>query len=175
MAIMISKQLRKARQHEKSIVMPTLSISGGFLFLLFETRFEHRAVLTGDWQPWIPIIMSGAMVLLLPLAGVFCAGGGKRMLTIVYSLTVALGVLGVYFHSEGHFFERLAELVKVWLVNVEDGAKIASPHPPLLAPLAFVGLGLLGLFSIFDTFKCNCQHDHDSITAPANAQVIAKP
>ena len=121
------------------------AISGGFFLLLGEIRFEHRAVLVDDWRPWIPILFCGVMVPGIPLATF--AGGrvGRYVLLGLYGLTIGVGALGGFFHSEGHFVERLMELFTVWTSSVQSGAAIKAGHPPLLAPFAFMGLGSIGL------------------------------
>jgi hypothetical protein len=42
------------------------------------------------------------------------------------------------------------EMMQVWLIPPDMGAQIISHHPPILAPLAFVGLGLIGLLFCFE-------------------------
>jgi len=124
-------------------------MTGGFLLLFTEIRFEHRAVLIDDWRPWIPLIFCGLMLMVIPTASVLWERGGKSTLLGCYCLTVCLGVLGLYFHSEGHLLPRLIELFTVWSSNLQTGAAIKALHPPLLAPAAFIGLGSIGfLFCI---------------------------
>lgn len=158
-ATVIGKKLPRIQRLWNTFLTRTMAMSGGFLFLLIETRFEHRSVLPADWRPWIPIIISGAMVALIPFAGIFWTKGGKRVLTIVYLMTVAMGMMGVYFHSEGRLLERVAELLQIWMVSLDDGSRIAASHPPVLAPLAFVGLGILGLLSCLGDSKNSRQGD----------------
>ena len=121
------------------------AMSGGFFLLLSEIRFEHRAALIDDWRPWIPIVLCGLMVMVSPLATL--AGGrvGRSVLMGLYGLTVGVGALGGFFHSEGHFVDRLMEIFTVWTSDLQTGAAIKATHPPLLAPFAFMGLGSIGL------------------------------
>ncbi len=128
-------------------MLQVITIAGGFFMLMIEIRFQHRAALIGDWRPWMPIIFCNAMIFLSPIAGIFWRKGGKVALRILYTLTIMLGVIGMYFHSGGHLIERIAEVTSVWSISLQNGAAIVSQHPPVLAPLAFVGLGFLGLLA----------------------------
>jgi hypothetical protein len=121
------------------------AMSGGFFLLLCEIRFEHRVVLVDDWRPWIPIVFCGLMVVLVPVAALYGGRVGRLALMGLYGLTMGVGALGGFFHSEGHFVERLMELFTVWTSSLQAGAAIKALHPPLLAPFAFMGLGSIGL------------------------------
>lgn len=118
---------------------------GGFSLLLCEIRFEHRAVLLEDWRPWVPIAICGLMLVVIPVVSWLASIGARRTLMGCYVLTMCLGVFGLIVHSDGHLFERLNELVSVWTSSLQAGAEIKAHHPPLLAPAAFTGLGLIGL------------------------------
>ncbi|MBS1954237.1 MAG: hypothetical protein JST89_08625 [Cyanobacteria bacterium SZAS-4] len=126
------------------------ALSGGFLLLLLEIRFQHRAALIDDWRPWMPIVFCNIMIYLIPIAGIFWRNGGKQILFCAYFLTIALGATGVYFHSEGHLIWRFMELTRVWLIPPSQGAEIAAHYPPVLAPLSFMGLGLIGMLFCFE-------------------------
>jgi cytochrome bd-type quinol oxidase subunit 2 len=117
---------------------------GGFLLLLCEIRFEHRAVLIDDWRPWIPLILCGFMMVAIPVATFLWDKGGKKALLGLYFVTSCLGAVGLFFHAEGHLWPRLIELFTVWTSSLQTGAAIKANHPPLLAPAAFMGLGLIG-------------------------------
>ena len=118
---------------------------GGYFLLLCEIRFEHRAVLIDDWHPWIPIVFCGLTLLVIPPATLLWDRGGKIVLMGCYCLTVCLGFLGFVFHSEGQMIQRLTELFIVWSSTPQTGAAVKALHPPVLAPLAFMGLGSIGL------------------------------
>lgn len=117
---------------------------GGFALLLMEIRFEHRGVVLEDWRGWIPLACSGAMLLLISLGTWLWAKCGRKILLGCYALIFLLGVCGVIIHADGHFFERVNDLSSVWTQSIEDSANIKAHYPPLLAPLAFTGLGLIG-------------------------------
>ena len=117
--------------------------------MLCEIRFEHRTVLMDDWRAWIPIVFCGMMALAIPLATLAGARLGRYIFTGLYGLTIVIGALGVFLHSEGHLLERLIEVSIVWTKSVQSGAAIQAAHPPLLAPFAFMGLGSIGLIFCF--------------------------
>ena len=119
--------------------------------MLLEIRFEHRQVILDDWHALVPLVFCGAMLSIILISAIFWRQFGKLLLPISYCFTVAVGLLGVYFHSEGHLVDRLLETLSVWTLNVPTGASIQTDHPPLLAPLAFVGLGSIGLLFSADT------------------------
>ena len=130
----------------KSIpIAQAAAMSGGFLLLLSEIRFEHREVLLDDWRPWIPIYFSVAMALFIPFATFYNRYNLRKMLMFTYVLSLFLGMLGVIFHSDGHAIERIRDLFTVWTSSVQSGAAVAGHYPPVLAPLSFAGLGSIGL------------------------------
>jgi hypothetical protein len=123
----------------------SVAMCGGFFLLLCEIRFEHRVVVIDDWRPWMPIIFSGLMLIVIPVATLLWDRGGRRALIVCYLLAACLGLLGVLFHSEGQLIPRLIEVFSVWWSPLHTGASIKALHPPLLAPAAFMGLASIGL------------------------------
>lgn len=145
------------------------AMAGGFLLLLLEIRFQHRAALIDDWRPWIPIVFCNIMIYLIPIAGLFWQKGGKQILACSYFLTIAMGAAGVYFHSEGHLIWRVMELTRVWLIPPNQGAEIVAHYPPVLAPLSFMGLGLIGLLFCFEHVSVLSMPVGDRRPLPAEA------
>jgi hypothetical protein len=122
-----------------------LLLTGGFLMLMCEVRFEHRQVVNEEWKGWIPIVYSGLILIIVPLGTALFTRGGKKLLLAVYAIGVVIGSIGVWLHADGHLLQRIGEILAVWqhLVNKIDPN--APFHPPVLAPLAFVGLGAIGI------------------------------
>ena len=121
---------------------------GGVALLLCELRFEHREVLGETWRSWIPLIYS-AVTLLAGLLALFrWDAGGRRALAVLFGAGIAVGLLGAWFHTDGHPVAGLRSVLAAWLVPLgqDGGIKIGS-KPPALAPLAFCGLGTLGLLA----------------------------
>ena len=130
---------------------------GGFTILLNEIRFEHRTVLLDDWRPWIPLLLCSLMLVAIPLGTYLWERGGRNALLSLYVLTSGTGLLGVLFHSNGHLVQRLHEFFFVWTNSLQTGSLLKENHPPLLAPAAFIGLGLIGaLFTLEPATAQSC-------------------
>jgi len=147
----MTKKINKVEPERLLRFSKLAAMTGGFSMLLLEIRFQHRAALVDDWRPWIPIVFCSLMIYLIPVAGIFWHKEGKMLLIGAFCLTMVLGMIGVYFHSDGHLIEHLMELMRVWIIPPKEGAEIAAHYPPILAPLAFVGLGAIGLLFCLDS------------------------
>ena len=137
-----------------------LGLIGAFAFLLLEIRYEHRQVLGEEPAAWIPILFSGACVLIGLLALRSWDGWGRKTLMVVFAAACLVGALGVWFHTEGKPGVALT-IVTASLpgapayADSEEGETPGRPShtgegektPPYLAPLAFCGLGLFGLLA----------------------------
>jgi hypothetical protein len=121
---------------------------GGAAVLLAEVRFEHREVLGETWHAWIPLACATLLVLVGSAALARFRKGGRAVLTALFGVTAAVGALGLWFHSGGHPLRRVIQVLSAWalLPGQDGGIKIGS-QPPALAPVAFCGLGLLGLLA----------------------------
>ena len=104
------------------------TLLGGVALLLVELRFEHREVLVETWHSWIPLVYSALTLVAGVGALVRWTAGARQALAILFGGGLAIGLLGFWFHTGGH-------LTAIWVPN----------HPPALAPLAFCGLGTLGV------------------------------
>ncbi len=119
---------------------------GGAAFLLGELRFEHREVLGETWRSWIPLAWSVITLLAGSIALRRWHGRGRSALAVLFGAGVAVGLLGFWFHSGGHPFGAVRDVLLAWRVPPgQDGGIRIGSRPPALAPLAFSGLGLLGL------------------------------
>jgi hypothetical protein len=98
-----------------------LILAGSFLGLMADIRVEHVDVVHKTGLAWIPIIYSAVMV-------VAC-------------------VLGFYLHNPGKMANVLTSSANAWI----DPQMKHLHGPPQTAPLAFVGLSLLGVVA---TLKC---------------------
>ncbi|MBI5021846.1 MAG: hypothetical protein HZB59_10460 [Ignavibacteriales bacterium] len=117
-----------------------LLVAGGFLFLFIDTLLEHQDVLPNERPAFIPIIISliGFIIALLAVQG--WKDGIIRWLHIYLMLTILVGFGGIFFHNRERFEsdEEKSELV-------EEEEKSDEASPPILAPAAFIGLGVIGL------------------------------
>jgi hypothetical protein len=122
------------------------AVLGGVALLLFELRFEHREVLGETWHSWIPLVYTGVTSLAGAVALVRWNAGGRRALAFLFGAGIAVGLLGFWFHTGGHVLTGLRDVLAAWRIPLghDGGVKIGS-KPPALAPLAFCGLGTLGV------------------------------
>jgi hypothetical protein len=122
------------------------AVLGGIALLLFELRFEHREVLGETWRSWIPLVYAGVTALAGVAALVRWDAGGRRVLAVLFGVGIAVGLLGFWFHTGGHVVTGLREVLSAWRVPLgQDGGVKMGSKPPALAPLAFCGLGTLGV------------------------------
>jgi len=132
-----------------------LALLGGFASLMIDIRWEHRVELARQWETWIPLVYIGLM-LIAGVVGLYQWNGwGRRVLQVGFSLCLIVGVLGVWFHSKGDPIGNFRLVLTGWTVPLgsNGGIKIGSA-PPEMAPLAFVGLGLIGLLCCSRRFRC---------------------
>ena len=131
-----------------------LLLLGGLASLMIDIRWEHRVELGRQWQTWIPLVYIGLML----IAGGFGLykwnSWGRRVLQIGFSVALIVGALGVWFHSKGDPVGNFRRVLTAWMVPVgtNGGVKIGS-SPPEMAPMAFVGLGLIGLLCCSRRFQ----------------------
>src|SRR5262249_16118125 len=119
---------------------------GGAAFLLLELRFEHREVLGETWRSWIPLAYCGLTLLAGGLALLRWHTWGRRVLGALFAAGIAVGVLGFWFHTDGHVLGGIREMLGPWRIPLgQDGGNKMGSQPPALAPLAFCGIGALGL------------------------------
>src|SRR5262249_46908845 len=52
-----------------------------------------------------------------------------------------------WFHSEGHPISGVLQVLAAWALHPGDNGGIKIGAPPVLAPLSFVGLGLMGVLA----------------------------
>ena len=122
------------------------ALLGGVALLLFELRFEHREVLGETWRSWIPLIYSAVTLLAGLVALLRWDAGGRRFLALLFGAGIAVGLLGFWFHTDGHLLAGVRGVLGAWRVPLgQDGGIKVGSKPPALAPLAFCGLGTLGL------------------------------
>ena len=106
----------------------------------FETYLAHKAGGTMRAAEWIPIVFGPAAGLLLLLAGLLAVRRrmpAAMLATIVFAASVAVGVLGAYFH-----------LRRAILPSAPVGQRVTLDlffwAPPVLGPLAFALIGVFG-------------------------------
>jgi hypothetical protein len=156
-----------------------LGVLGAFAMLLLELRFDHRHVLGEHWQSLVPLIYSGAMIIVGGLALWLWDRGGRVLLFWAFSVALVVGVVGFWMHNKGQPVQGVERTLAAWSQPVEnehehdehehdehgEEAGHESAHdenhhdepaleePPVLAPLAFFGLGLLGMLACAGRFQ----------------------
>ena len=142
----------KLREPAKAQLVCIALLLGGLALLLVEVRFEHQAVLGKKWQTWIPLIYCSAMLIIGPLAMTIWQRGGRQLLATGFALAPILGLLGFWFHSKE---DPVLAVSKVFKVICMAPGKIALDvdGPPVLAPLALTGLGLIGVVLCITKWK----------------------
>jgi hypothetical protein len=123
-----------------------LGVLGGAAFLLADIRFEHREVLGETWAAWIPLAYATLLLVGGGAAILRFHRGGRGVLRVLFGAAVVVGALGIWFHSGGHPFRGVAQVLISFALEPgkNGGIKIGSEPPPL-APGAFCGLGFIGL------------------------------
>jgi len=131
-----------------------LVLLGGLLMLLIDIRWEHRVELGRQWETWIPLIYIGLMIVAGVVSLYLWEGLGPRILQVGFALGIIVGLLGVWFHGGKNPVGNLARVFTAWTIplGTNGGVKVSS-EPPVIAPLAFVGLGLLGLLACTKRFR----------------------
>jgi hypothetical protein len=133
-----------------------LLLLGGLASLMLDIRWEHRVELGRQWQTWIPLVYIGLM-LIAGVVGLYKWNSwGRRVLQVGFSLCLIVGALGTWFHSKGDPVGNFRRVMTAWFVPIgtNGGVKIGST-PPELAPMAFIGLGLIGLLCCSKRFQCD--------------------
>ena len=145
-----------------------LALLGGLASLMIDIRWEHRVELARQWETWIPLVYIGLM-LIAGVVGLYRWNGwGRRLLQVGFSLCLIVGALGTWFHSKGDPVGNFRRVMTAWFVPIgtNGGVKTGST-PPEMAPLAFVGLGLIGLLCCSKRFQCNSSTSKTELANPA--------
>jgi len=118
-----------------------LGLAAGYATLFFDLRYDHNHVLQHHALAWIPIVHTAAMALVSLMT---LALWGKEVRALMVWLSCAgivVGILGFWLHNHGHPIHGIVTMLSVWVGDHPDPTK----PPPVLAPLALAGLGLLGI------------------------------
>jgi uncharacterized membrane protein (UPF0136 family) len=116
------------------------------LFLGLETLLTHGANGTIRWNEWIPIYSGFIAGILLFIAGLLARNHrhwSVPLATFVFIGSLIVGIMGTVFHlsrgllPDAAFGERVSISLMVWA-------------PPVLAPLAFAGVALIGLSAAYE-------------------------
>lgn len=126
----------------------------GCIFLFIETVIEHREVFGEKPISWMPVVVS--LLGLIASAWAFTQWQqlSIRALQVVSVLLLIVGLGGLFFHNAERlgFGEREAmhEEEKHSETHEEEHEE---HHAPPLAPLAFSGMGFLGLIATYQHWR----------------------
>jgi hypothetical protein len=106
-----------------------------------DTYLSHVLNQTIRAREWIPIVFGPVAGILLLIAGLIALRRRRlaiTLATLVFVVSIVVGVLGAYFH-----------LIRGILPSAPTGERVTLAllvwAPPVLAPFAFAGVGVLGL------------------------------
>jgi hypothetical protein len=123
-------------------------LSGAFFGLMCDVRIEHVEVVHHRSITWAPILFAGVMTVACLISTIWWNRTTKRLIIPLFVLAVVIGGVGFYLHNDGHVLGVVKTMIAAW----------ADPHmqhedaPPHLAPMAFAGLGALGLLTCIKRF-----------------------
>ncbi len=125
-----------------------LVLALGFGVISVQVRFDHRSVIRENAIAWIPIVYS-IVIMIASVAGLlFWSRGGRQVLLVGFLLAILVGLTGFWFHTNGRLIRSVQHEFSAWVRKIPDEDK-----PPALAPLAFAGLGILGVLACTKRFQ----------------------
>lgn len=125
-----------------------LFLTATFLALTADLRYEHVDKVRHHWTAWIPIVYSGAMVVVCVVCLFLWERRGRQALFFAFAFGLVVGLLGFWLHNQGHMGRDLLTLLQAW-TRFEHHQDL----PPTLAPLSFCGLGALGMLACAARFQ----------------------
>jgi hypothetical protein len=150
-----------------------IGLLGALSLLLMEIRFEHREALGEAWQSWIPLVYCSAMLVLGAVALTRWHRGGRQVLLVGFAAALLIGLLGLWFHSKGHPITGVLQVLAAWALRPGDIGAIKMGEPPVMAPLAFVGLGSMGVLAC--SWRFPPEQAIQSLSASAEASRARPP
>ena len=116
--------------------------------VLVEVRFDHRSVVGENAVAWIPIVFSVLMMIASAIGLFFWTRGGRQLLLIGFLLSILVGFVGFWYHTNGRLVRSIQHEFSAWIRKIPDEDK-----PPALAPLAFAGFGVVGALACSKRFQ----------------------
>jgi hypothetical protein len=121
----------------------------GYSTLLLDLRYDHNHVVRHHPLAWIPVVFSAFMALVCLIALGHWERGGPELLLGLSAAGIVVGCVGFWLHSKGHPIAGIRMMLSVWAGQFPDPVK----RPPVLAPFAFAGMGLLGIAACAARFR----------------------
>lgn len=113
------------------------AVAAGYLFLAVDTTLEHLVVIRSRWYAGIPPVAAALEALVLGLACALWSPATRRLARAALAISMGIGLLGLYFHNADRLVAGL---------DLTAGLLM----PPLIAPLAFAGQGIVGLLALWE-------------------------
>jgi hypothetical protein len=124
-------------------------LAGAFAGLVIELRVEHVDAVRERGVAWLPIVYSGVMTAACGFAFVFWSRMARLIMIPFFLLALIVGSMGFWFHNHGD----LKKVVKTSAGAWTDSKQTHSDEPPQFAPLAFAGLGGIGILASLKRFN----------------------
>lgn len=126
-----------------------LMLLGAYVGLLLEIRYDHNHVLRHTKIAWTPIVYSGIMIVAGAISLAYWASWGRVVMLWLFAAGLVVGVLGFFLHNGGNPLEGIGRMLSPWVGQHPD----PMDRPPVLAPLAFAGLGAVGWAACLPRFQ----------------------
>lgn len=126
-----------------------LLLLAGYVGLLLEIRYDHNHVLRYAKIAWTPIVYSAVMIVAGAVSLSAWDGWGRPLMLWLFAAGLIVGLVGFWLHNGGHPLEGLGRMFSPWAGQHPDPME----RPPVLAPLAFAGLGALGWAACLPRFQ----------------------
>ena len=145
-----------ANTHHKLMMAPRwplarvlmFCLSGAFFGLMCDVRIEHVEVVHEHAIAWTPIVFAAVMTLACFVSTVWWNRTTMRVMIPLFILAIIVGAVGFYLHNDGHVLDVVKTVIAAWT----DRHMKHEDVPPHLAPMAFAGLGALGLLTCVRRF-----------------------
>lgn len=124
-------------------------LANAFAGLAMDIRVEHVDAVQERGIAWLPIIYCCVMAVACVAAVVYWNWMVRLLMLPLFLLSFFVGGMGFYLHNHGHFQRVIRSSVRAWA----DPNMSHSDGPPQLAPLAFGGLGAIGVLASLRRFN----------------------
>jgi predicted RND superfamily exporter protein len=128
-------------------------LAASCLFLFVEVLYEHREIVSERPIAFAPLVVSALAVLVSLWAFAKWQPQAQKALQVVSVLLLLVGLAGIYFHNaerlKGEHHEEEHEAVE----HGKGESHGEGEHTPPLAPLAFSGMGILGLIVTYPHWR----------------------
>lgn len=112
----------------------------GFLFLWLDVLIGHASAKFQNPFMWLPVVVLPVSCLLALLTAFRCTDRFIKIVNMLCALVILIGLIGFGFHL--HQLMEDFHGTMQWEIMVR-----LMRYPPLMAPIAISGLGVLGLLA----------------------------